>query len=278
MRTSDRSRAVRAAVDAAAAFGLKVDEAAVLHESNRIAVRLLPCAVLARVAPLAHRAGAEFEVEVARRLAGTDAPVAGLEPRSEPRVHVRDGFAVTLWRYHEPVPPRDIAPAEYARALARLHAGMRRIDVPAPHFTDRVAQAQRLLADPERTPGLDDAGRALLGDALTGLSRSVGGSGAEEQPLHGEPHPGNVLRTAEGALFVDLETCCRGPVEFDLAHAPEPVGEHYPRADPDLLRQCRTLGLAIAATWRWDREDRLPNGRLLGAQWLEQIRAALARE
>ncbi|HEU5130276.1 MAG TPA: aminoglycoside phosphotransferase family protein [Glycomyces sp.] len=271
-------RAVGAAVGTAAAFGLRVDEATVLHESNRIAVRLLPCAVLARVAPLAHRAGAEFEVAVARRLAGTDAPAAGLEPRAEPGVHVRDGFAVTLWRYHEPVPPRTIAPAEYARALARLHAGLRRIDLPAPHFTDRVAQAQRLLADPDRTPELDDAGRALLGGALSRLVRDIADRGAEEQPLHGEPHPGNVLRTAAGVRFIDLETCCRGPVEFDLAHAPEPVGGHYPRADPDLLRQCRTLGLAIAATWRWDREDRLPNGRALGARWLDQIRAALARE
>ncbi len=26
---------------------------------------------------------------------------------------------------------------------------------------------------------------------------------------------------------MDLATCCRGPVEFDLAHAPEEVAEHY---------------------------------------------------
>jgi hypothetical protein len=28
----------------------------------------------------------------------------------------------------------------------RLHAGMRKLDVPAPHFTDRIEQAQRLVA------------------------------------------------------------------------------------------------------------------------------------
>lgn len=38
--------------------------------------------------------------------------------------------------------------------------------------------------------------------------------------LHGEPHPGNVLATADGLLFVGFETCCRGPVEFDLAQEP----------------------------------------------------------
>jgi hypothetical protein len=190
-------------------------------------------------------------------------------------VHVRDGFAVTLWRYYEPVPSHDLAPDEYARALVRLHVGMRQIDVPAPHFTDRVAQAQWLVGNRARTPELGEAERGLLSDTLTRLSRAIGDRGADEQLLHGEPHPGNVLRTRTGQLFIDLETCCRGPVEFDIAHAPEQVSEHYPAADPDLLRQCRILTLAIATTWRWDRDDQLPNGRQLGIQWLNQIRAAL---
>src|SRR4029077_14432045 len=49
---------------------------------------LIPCDVLARVAPSAHQAGSEFEVEVARRLAETGGPVAELEPRVEHRVNV----------------------------------------------------------------------------------------------------------------------------------------------------------------------------------------------
>ena len=98
---------------------------------------------------------------------------------------------------------------------------------------------------------------------------------AVEQLLHGEPHPGNVLTTKNGLLFIDLETCCRGPVEFDLAHAPEEVSEHYPGVNQDLLRECRILVLAMITTWRWERGDQLPNGRLLGTEWLSQIRAAL---
>ncbi|MCD0443051.1 aminoglycoside phosphotransferase family protein [Glycomyces sp. A-F 0318] len=275
MKPSDLRRAVAAAVSTAAELGLSADDAAVLHDSNRIAVRLLPCDVLARVAHVEHRAGAEFEVEVARRLAETDAPVAGLAPRVEPGVHVRDGFAITLWQYCEPLPSQDIAPAEYARSLARLHEGMRRIDVPAPHFTDRVAQARRLVDAPALTPDLGEADRRLLGGTLADLSRAIADSGAEMQLLHGEPHPGNLLETGGGPLFIDLETCCRGPVEFDIAHAPEEVGGHYPGADPDLLRQCRILTLAIATSWRWDPDDQLPNGRRLAAQWLDQIRAML---
>ena len=276
METVDVPRALAAARSSASALGLRVDDAVVLHDSNRLAVRLLPCDVLARVAYATHQAGAAFEVEVARRLAETGCPVAAVEPRVEPRVYVRDGFVVTLWTYYEPASPRDVAPAEYAQTLERLHAGMREIDVPAPHFTDRVAEAQRLVGNRTHTPELGDADRELLSNTLRELRTAIGQRGAAEQLLHGEPHPGNLLRTKTGLLFADLETCCRGPVEFDIVHAPEEVSKHYPDADQDLLRKCRLLMLAMIATWRWDREDHLPNGRRLGTEWLSQMRELIS--
>ncbi len=277
MKASEVPRAVGAAMSTASALDLGVDDAVVLHDSNRLAVRLLPCDVLARVAHVVHQAGAEFEVEVGRRLAETDSPVAELEPRVEPRVYVRDGFAVTLWTYYEPVSHQDVAPAEYAQALKQLHAGMRQIDVTAPHFTDRVAEAQWLVGNRVQTPELGDADRELLSKTLRSLRRAIGDRGADEQLLHGEPHSGNLLRTKKGLLLVDLETCCRGPVEFDVAHAPEEVSEHYLAANQDLLGECRVLMLAMVATWRWDRDDQLPNGRRMGTEFLSQMREALDR-
>jgi hypothetical protein len=256
LQASEVPRAVAAAISIASSLGLTVDDATVLQDSNKLTLRLLPCDVLARVAHAEHQV-AQFEIELAQRLAGSGSPVAALEPRVEPRVYERDGFAVTLWTYYEPASPQEVSPAGYASALERLHAGMRKLDVPAPHFTDRVEQAQQLVASRDRTPALADADR--------------------EQLLHGEPHPGNVLATKSGLLFIDLETCCRGPVEFDLAHAPEEVTEHYPGVSQGLLRECRILVLAMITTWRWDRGDQLPNGRQLGTEWLSQIRAELDR-
>ncbi len=276
MNASDISRAVEAGVATASALALRVDHAIVLHDSNRIAVRLLPSDVLARVAFAVHQPHAELEVAVARRLAATGSPVATLDPRVEPRVHLRDGFVVTLWTYYQPL-PSGISPPEYAQALMRLHAGMKQIERTAPHFTDRVAEAQSLLGDRSQTPGLVDADRELLSKTLQSLTACITSRGANEQLLHGEPHPGNVLNTKAGPLFVDFETCCRGPVEFDVAHAPEAISEHYPAVNEDVLRECRILMLAMITTWRWDRNDQLPNGRQLGTEWLGEMRAALDR-
>jgi Phosphotransferase enzyme family len=276
MQASEVPPAVAAAMSTASSLDLIVDDAIVLHDSNRLTVRLLPCDVVAQVAPIAHQV-AQFEVVLAQRLAEIGCPVATLEPRAAPDVYERDGFVVTLWTYYEPVTSREVSPADYANALERLHAGMRKIDIPTPHFTDRVESAQQLVASRDRTPGLADADRELLGDTLRSLRRVIGERGGE-QLLHGEPHPGNLLSTKNGLLFIDLETCCRGPVEFDLAHAPEEVSEHYPGLDQDLLRKCRILVLAMITTWRWERGDQLPNGRQLGTEWLSQIRVALDRE
>lgn len=190
MQTSQVRSAVRAAMSSAAALDLGVDDAVVLHDANRLAVRLLPCDVLVRVAHVAHQAGAAFEVEVGRRLAETDSPVAAPDPRVEPRVYVRDGFVVTFWTYYEPVAPRDVAPAAYAQALARLHAGMRAVDLPTPHFTDRIAEAQRLVGHRAHTPALGDADRELLSTTLRELSWAIEQRGVAEQLLHGDAAPG----------------------------------------------------------------------------------------
>ena len=274
MEAAEVVRAVDAVKVIASSLDLAVDDVSFLHNSNKLALRLLPCDVMARVAP-ANEQNAQFEIDLAQQLVELGSPMAALEPRVEPRAYERDGFVVTFWTYYESVAADPIAPADYADALERLHAGMRKVDLPSPHFTDRIAEAQELVANRESTPELDDAGRELLDDALRYLRRTIIERGAPEQLLHGEPHPGNLLNTKQGPLFIDLETCCRGPIEFDVAHAPEEVSAQYPGADQDLVSVCRILVLALVTTWRWDRGDQFPNGRQLGLDGLAELRAAL---
>jgi hypothetical protein len=123
MEAAEVSRAVAAAASIAEGLGLPAGHASVLHNSNKLAVRLLPCDVFARVAPAGHEL-AQFEAGLALRLAEAGGPVAALEPRVAPRGYERDGFGVTLWTYYDPVTPQ-ISAVSYASALQRLHAGMR---------------------------------------------------------------------------------------------------------------------------------------------------------
>ena len=172
MEAAGAGRAVTASMSVGVSLGLAVDDAVVLSDSNRLVVRLMPCDVVARVSPMGWFSAAR-EVELARRLAEeTDAPVAGLDPRVEPRVHERDGFEIAMWTYFESVDASELAPSDYAEVLQRLHAAMRPVDLAAPHFTDRFAEIQRWLADPDFTPDLADKDRELLVERIAVSSRS----------------------------------------------------------------------------------------------------------
>lgn len=81
MQASEARRAMAAAMSAASSLDLTAADAIVLHDSNKLTLRLLPCDVLARVAPVAHQVS-QFEVGLAQRLAESGCPVAALEPRA----------------------------------------------------------------------------------------------------------------------------------------------------------------------------------------------------
>jgi hypothetical protein len=264
-------RAMAVATALAGELHLRADDAIVIHNSNKLALRLLPCGVFARVAVVGQEVAA-LEVELALRLAGSASPVAALEPRVEPRVYERDGFAVTLWTYYEVVAPDLDFPGAYAGVLQRLHTGMRSVEIATPHFLDRVAEAEQLVTHRDESPALADADRHLLLSTLDSARERIRSRGAVEQLLHGEPHPGNLLSTRDGLLFIDFETCCRGPIEFDVAHVPEAVSVRYPGVDQVLLAECRRLVLAMVAAWRWDIRDQFPDGHRHGRDILSLLR------
>ena len=109
MEHADVSRALAAAISEAVELGLDANDCIVLQNSNRLTVRLTPCDVIARIAIRTGRNddGPAFELETARHLAEADCPVAVLEPRVESRVYVRDGCAITYWKYYEALPAAD---------------------------------------------------------------------------------------------------------------------------------------------------------------------------
>jgi hypothetical protein len=290
MEPNEARRAIEAGIAAASELGLHTTDAVVIYSSGRMVARLMPCDVLARIGPSAHEAGNKVEVDVARRLAEVGAPVGALDPRVKPLVYTHADFAITLWTYYKPVgvaaarsawrltdvETAAIVPADYADSLARLHASFREIDLDAPHLADRVAACAQELDNEELPSDLPAADRELLCRTLRDLTPVFTSTGIHDQLLHGEPHPGNVLSTSQGPLFVDLGGCCRGPVEFDLAHTPPDVAAHYPGTDRDLLRQCRILMWVFLSNCRWWRDDQLPNREYWRTESLNRLRAAIA--
>ena len=95
MQQAEARRAVAAGLAIARSLGLAADDAVVVHDSNRLTLRLTPGDVLAQVAPSARQV-ARFELDLAGRLVEAGCPVAAPAPGVEPRPYEHDGFVVTL--------------------------------------------------------------------------------------------------------------------------------------------------------------------------------------
>src|SRR5262249_41162540 len=93
-----------------------------------------------------------------------------------------------------------------------------------------------------------------LGDALAGRVIAT-------RPLHGSPHAGNWLRTAEGLLLLNFETACRGPLEWDLAALDDAAVHLFADVDLDLVVLLRRMRSGCVAAKCWVEPTRAPEVR-----------------
>jgi Ser/Thr protein kinase RdoA (MazF antagonist) len=198
-----------------------------------------------------------IELAMASELGALDAPVALPAPELPAAVHAQDGFEITFWRYYPQPLETDMAGRQLAAALQGLHAACARIsaDLKArlPAYDEELKAVAGLLSDRARMEALPQQDRdlliALLGRLWQQLQRNP--QAATHLVIHGSPHPYNVLLVDREPLFIDFETACIGPIEWDLAHMSPDVAGHYPGIDADLLELCRNVVRVKTAAWCW---------------------------
>jgi len=242
--------ACRAATDIAANCGIRADNPLLLQETNNTVVWLRPSDVIAKVGT---RADSEDELrreyEVARALAALGAPVASPLVESRPTTHPTTGFIVTLWNRLERDESTELPASAVGESLGQLHEAMNHCTVELPDFRVDIRRSRRILQDRGRIPALAAGDRALLEEVFDALLPTIEAAAVESRPLHGEPHEGNRLLTPLGIRWLDFESACRGPVEWDLAFLPERARANFSTVDEDLLAALSSLNSARVATW-----------------------------
>jgi len=261
------TRAVNAAARVGHHFGLRVDEPLLLQETNNVVVWLRPSPVVAKVGRWPHsEERLRREHAVAAALAREGGPV--VPPIGTPAIDGQTGFVVTLWERVEHDTAHAPAPEELAASLRELHAALASYDGDTPSFRSAIALAREALHE------VDTSVRTTLETAFEQLLPELDTHNHAEQHLHGEPHDSNLLRTAAGLRWIDLEGVCRGPLEWDLAFLPEEAAALFPESHADLLRLLRLLNSARVATWCWLRVD-VGDTRWHAEHHLAVVRAAL---
>jgi len=235
-----------AASEVARDFGVEVEEPILLQDTNNIVFWLAPSPVVAKIGTGQHdRLGRELITGMALEEASAPVvPPSHLVPRA---VHQRHDCRITFWQFVAPT-GGELPASSVASALGALHAALARI---------------------EGTGGRP----ALLLAALGHLAPNYG----VDSVLHGSPHRFNILSAQGSPRFIDFETVCRGPIEWDLAHLEPAVAEAYPGPiDSELLARCTLLVSAKTAAWCWDQADQNDDMRWHASHHLDLVREALS--
>jgi molybdopterin-guanine dinucleotide biosynthesis protein A len=269
-----RAAAMAAAVEAAASHGLHDLEPRIVSDWNDTIVHLRPLPLVARVATSTLRDGAEaalaFEVAVAREVAARGGPALAPAVEPPPGPHRAGGFVLTFWPFVDTAAGGP-SPAEIASSLRALHEVL--AGVPAlPPLARCLERTEALL---RAAPALAEDDRAFLAAALRDLWRRFEAFDLPERALHGGPHDANLLRSRDGLRWIDLDTACRGPAEWDIAYLPDAAASLFPELDHDALEVARLLVAACVAVWCWAQLGRAPEVDEAAHFHLHRLREAL---
>jgi hypothetical protein len=272
------SISTQAAVTVATSLGIECDDPVVVHDGSNVVVHLRPSPVVARIATLTAdiRPGIEAwftrDAVVARHVAARG--VLATRPFGEPIV--TGGTVVALW-HHEPHDlTARLTPREVASRLASLHDALLDLDTDLPRLgpCDDMVRGLALisrLVPPSVVATLRDENerlRATLADFPV-------------RPVHGDPHPGNLLVTPSGLMWNDFEDAWLGPLGWDLAclatsgrvDGAAAVAAYPGEVAAEELAVCVELRTLFAVLWRFVVATRFPH-RLPEAQ--EHLRRWLA--
>jgi Ser/Thr protein kinase RdoA (MazF antagonist) len=263
---------ITAAVEVAEAFGVASTDPTLLQETNNTVVWLRPHAVVAKVATRPDaRNDLRLEHAIARELVAVGGEIAAPLPATAPVAHEETGFVVTLWERLDGVDRAQLTASDLLQSLRQLHGALAETTHPLPSFRSSLMRARRALDDDSLMTAMAPADRAFLQNAYDERLSVLGDTAPSEYRLHGEPHDGNRLVTPAGVRWIDFESCCVGPLEWDFAFQPREVDAHLIDVDHGLLALLRQLNSARVATWCLA-QSRFPGMRRHGELHLALLR------
>lgn len=238
------AEAVEASIVLARRLGVVGHAAQVIADGYSLRVRVGPVVTRVVTAGLLLRGDPlpwlQREVAVAGWLASRQADILSPWPDAGP--HEVDGLWISVWPFAEANAnaaasaadeDAQTGGAEFGRRIAALHGILRSCPVELP-----------VLAGPQTdiAAAMRHSGHPLLHRAAQRLLPLI--AQWPVQPLHGDAHTGNLLRTAGGLRWIDFEDVCAGPAEWDLASAtlrPEAAAAYPGVLDEKRLADCRDL-------------------------------------
>ncbi|MEU0120554.1 aminoglycoside phosphotransferase family protein [Streptomyces albidoflavus] len=209
MTSSAAAQARHVLKHACSAVGLDSDGAEPLRLAENQIWRLPHQRVIVRIAREGQGAAAAREVRVARWLDQEQVPAVRLVDVEQPVE--AGGRPVTFWAE---LPPQEHGSVEdVAQLLSQLHA-LPTPDIELGYLDPFIRLEERLQAATTICDDDKEWLRALHRDLVAAWAERP--AGLPDRAVHGDAWPGNIVRTADGVLMMDLERFSVGPPEWDL--------------------------------------------------------------
>jgi hypothetical protein len=215
-------RAVAAAIAVAKTHGLRCDEPDVLADGSNVLVHLKPAPVVARVATTTALVRKPVEqwlaldLDLASFLAAKKFPVVPPSAELPPGPHLHDGLALTFWEFVEHRAGFVASVPEVGPFLRELHKALRAYPGKL-RYLSPFSEIPRWLDEVEGWDAVSDGDLAILRRGFFRIAAEIDALGLSRQPLHGDAHKKNLLKTSSGLVWTDFEDACRGPIEWDIA-------------------------------------------------------------
>lgn len=203
--------------EACSALGLDASAADLIRFGQNAIYRLRGQPYVVRIARIADPAAVRTEVRVADWLAKADFPATRLAALDQVAQPIEIGSRlVTVWDLVRQAPGRPTL-TDLGRILRGLHDLTPPADLDLPPFTPFPNVSGRLAAAPRSVPEADTDFLRKRADQLAEAYASLT-FGLPVGPIHGDAHPGNLMRAETGQVVLgDLECFAIGPREWDLA-------------------------------------------------------------
>jgi phosphotransferase family enzyme len=249
----------------------------VLHLGNHTTAKLKPWLVVARIASGTsfdlESASIERELTIAAHLATRHAPSVRPTTKVPAGPYFEKGCAVTLWEFVEGRAVTNEADERMAAAsLQEIHSALADISVDLPSFLAKVDSCNAILANGNEAPKLSSNDRIFLQNVYGRLRTDLSSVGGSWQPLHGDAHVGNAMVVNSGAIWMDLESVCVGPLEWDVGFLPIATWSDFPRIDAALIRLLADVRSCCVAVWCWAEFDRSAASKDAAIYHLDQLK------
>ncbi|HTY85718.1 MAG TPA: phosphotransferase [Silvibacterium sp.] len=280
-------RAVDTALAVARSLGLKCsDRPEIVADGSNVLVHLAPAPVVARVATttaLVRKPAQRWlalDLDLGGYLAACNFPVVPPSRELPPGPHLRDGFALSFWEYVEHDRNYIAGAGEVGPFLRYLHAVLRDFRGTL-HRLSPFTEIPQWLDEVESWSKVDPADIAILRRGFAQISADIDALNLPQQPLHGDAHKKNVLKTSKGLVWTDFEDACFGPIEWDIAcfvrtsleHRDFALASYEADFDLDRLNPFFAARDLQGAAWGAILCTRFPDRRERAAEWMAVARS-----